>query len=123
MIWGLFSPKKAEKPIDSRLRAALAGGRQVTGRFDLAKEVWPGGWTLDDIKQLNSTIARMMSSGELIEARREIPGSHEHPAAIEFVYSLAPARPGSTGTVRKLAPDGMTWLVYKNGRLVDEVPV
>lgn len=121
-FWGYLSPKKAGPTLSERIERVLAGGRSIVGRGDLQKELWPSGWTLEDTADLNRTLNRMIQDGRVIETRREVPGAHDFPAVSEYVYSLG-REPERTGKVRKLAPDGETWLVYKNGQLIDEYPV
>ena len=110
-----------KKSLSERIRALLAAG-PIVGRTALQRDLWPNGSTLEDTADLNRTLTRMIADGTVIEQRREVPGAWEHAPAVEWAYSLVPA-PGYAGKVRVLGDDGTTWLVYKNGRLIDEYPV
>lgn len=112
------------KTLADRISRALAGGRKITGRYGLAKELWPSGWTMIDMSELNWFLNRMIQDGRVIETKREVPGANEFPAAVEYEYSLgrAPTAPPEPVFTRVKSPFGDTWLVYRDGKLVDEYP-
>jgi hypothetical protein len=110
----------------------LLNGRQIHGRADLITELFPKGFSLDENRQFNWALNALISEGLVLETRRELPGAHEFPAAIEYVYSLPKPPPGAKkspgalagfGTTRKLSADGLTWEIFKDGRKIDEIPV
>jgi hypothetical protein len=93
-FWGYSPPAKPAGPsLAARISRLLAGGRSIVGRYDLAKELWPSGWTSEQMNQLNGAVRDMIALRDLVETPREVPGAHEHAAAIEYVYSLPEACP------------------------------
>jgi len=115
-----------KKSLSERIRALLTAG-PVVGRTALQRDLWPSGWTLEDTADMNRTLNRMIADGEVVEQRREVPGAWEHAPAVEWVYSLAdvvvvPAPARLPVVTQELGPYGDTWLVYRDGVLVDEVP-
>lgn len=120
-FWGALPPKKPAPTLADRIRRVLGNG-PIVGRYDLAKELWPSGWTLEDTADLNRTLNRMIRDGSVVETKREVPGAHEFAPAVEFVYTKGPDS-AAAGRVTVLSEDGYTWKVYKNGRLIDEYPV
>lgn len=85
--WGAFPPKKAGPTLAERILRALAGGRSIVGRGELQKELWPSGWTLEDVADLNRTLNRMIETGAVTETKREVPGAHQFAPAVEYIYT------------------------------------
>lgn len=93
-FFGYFGalPKKPKKTLAERIRGLLAGGRSIVGRGDIQRELWPNGFTLEDTADLNRTLNRMIRDGEVVETKRDVPGSHQFAPAIEYVYTAGSGR-------------------------------
>lgn len=86
--WGA-QPKRPKPTLRERIRRILAGGRSITGRGEIQRELYPSGqWTLEDTADLNRTMNRMIQDGELIETKTDVAGAHEFPAVSEWHYKL-----------------------------------
>lgn len=83
------SVRKGKPGLRERIRRILAGGRSITGRGEIQRELYPSGqWTLEDTADLNRTMNRMIQDGELIETKTDVAGAHEFPAVSEWHYKL-----------------------------------
>lgn len=96
-FYGGYCPLPKAKPsLAERIRRILAGGRSITGRGELQRELYPDGkWTLEDTADLNRTLNRMIQDGEIVETKTDLPGANEFPAVAEWSYRLGTGKPAT----------------------------